>query len=146
MNAEILNESNVLLKIKSETKDEAIERVGNLLVENGYVERGYIEGMKKRNDDITTYIGNGIAIPHGMNEYVKFIKRSGIVVAQYPDGVDFGDGNTAYIVIGIAGKNNDHMEILSKIAIVCLEEENVKRLVNASNKSEIIDILMEGEI
>lgn len=143
MNKEILNEANIILNVKSETKYEAIERVGKLLVKNGYVEEPYLIGMKKREDDITTYIGNGIAIPHGMNEFIKYIKKSGIVVAQYPDGVDFGEGNIAYIVIGIAGKNNDHLDILSKIAIVCLDEINVNKLVKAGNKEEIIEILTE---
>lgn len=148
MDNSILNEANILLNLKSEAKYDAINRVGSLLAANGYVDEQYKDGMRKREDDITTYIGNGIAIPHGINDYVKFIKTSGIVVAQYPEGVDFGDGNTAYIVIGIAGKDNTHMEILSKIAVVCLEEENVAKLVNAKNKREIIDILMSenGEI
>ncbi|MGB9808772.1 MAG: PTS sugar transporter subunit IIA, partial [Caldanaerobacter sp.] len=67
MDREILNEKNILLNLPSESKIEAIERVGNLLVENGYVEKEYIEGMKKREEDITTYIGNGVAIPHGVS-------------------------------------------------------------------------------
>ena len=143
MDKKILNEASILLNLKSEAKYEAIERAGKLLVENGYVEESYLIGMRKREEDITTYIGNGIAIPHGMNEFIKYIKESGIVVLQYPEGVDFGDGNTAYIVIGIAGKNNDHMDILSKIAIVCLDEANVQKLIESKDKKEIIDILTE---
>ena len=73
MKLAVLSEENIILNVESENFTEAIERVGNLLVKNGYVEKEYIEGMKKRNEDITTYIGNGIAIPHGMNEYVKYI-------------------------------------------------------------------------
>ncbi|MDF2883312.1 MAG: PtsN2 [Clostridiaceae bacterium] len=143
MKPEVLCDKNILLNVNSETKDEAIKRVGMLLVENGYVEQGYLEGMMKREQDITTYIGNGIAIPHGMNEYVKYIKHSGIVIAQYPDGVDFGEGNTAYLVIGIAGKNDDHMSILSKIAITCQYEDNVKKLIKSKDKQEIIKIILE---
>lgn len=146
MELAVLNEKNILLNVKSESKTEAIERVGNLLVENGYVEKEYIEGMKAREADITTYIGNGIAIPHGMNQYVKYIKNSGIVIAQYPDGVDFCEGNTAYLVIGIAGKNNDHMDILSRIAIVCQYEDNVKQLIDSKDKNEIIKIIMECDV
>jgi mannitol PTS system EIIA component len=146
MELTVLNEKNVLLNVKSESKNEAIERVGNLLVENGYVEKEYINGMIARNEEISTYIGNGVAIPHGMNQYVKYIKNSGIVIAQYPDGVDFGEGNTAYLVIGIAGKNDDHMAILSRIAIVCQYEENVKKLTASKDKNEIIKIIMECDV
>ncbi|MBE3578419.1 MAG: PTS sugar transporter subunit IIA [Caldanaerobacter subterraneus] len=145
MDREILNEKNILLNLPSESKIEAIERVGNLLVENGYVEKDYIEGMKKREEDITTYIGNGVAIPHGVSEYVKYIKKSGIVIAQYPDGVDFGDGNRAYIVIGIAGKGDEHLNILSKIALTCQYEENVEKLKKAKTPQEIIEILEKGD-
>ncbi|MCH3964833.1 MAG: PTS sugar transporter subunit IIA [Clostridium sp.] len=145
MEPEVLCENNILLNVKSESKNEAIRRVGNLLVQNGYVDDKYIEGMIKRNEDISTYIGNGVAIPHGMNEYVKYIRHSGIVIAQYRDGVDFGEGNTAYLVIGIAGKNDDHMNILSKIAIVCQYDKNVKKLVKSDDKKEIIRTILEEE-
>lgn len=143
MKPEVLCDKNILLNVSSETKDDAINRVGRLLVDNGYVEEGYLEGMMKREQDVTTYIGNGIAIPHGMNEYVKYIKHSGIVIAQYPQGVDFGYGNTAYLVIGIAGKDDDHMSILSKIAVTCQYEENVEKLVRSKDKQEIIKIILE---
>ena len=141
----VLNEENILLNVESENKIAAIERVGNLLVQNGYVEEKYIEGMQKRNEDLTTYIGNGVAIPHGMNEYIKYIKYSGIVIAQYPNGVDFGEGNIAYLVIGIAGKNDDHMKILSRIAIACQSMDNVNKLVSSKDKKGIIKIIMESD-
>lgn len=145
MEKNILNENNILLNLKTEDKYSAIKRVGNLLKDNGYVEDKYIEGMRKREDEVTTYIGNGIAIPHGTSEYIKFIKKSGIVVAQYPNGVDFGDGNIAYILIGIAGVGDEHINILSNIALVCQDEENVKKLVKAKSKDEILNILTEGD-
>lgn len=145
MELTVLNEKNIVLNVESETKTKAIERVGKLLVQNGYVEQEYIEGMKKREADITTYIGNGIAIPHGMNQYIKYIKNSGIVIAQYPEGVDFGEGNRAYLVIGIAGKNDDHMTILSKIAIACQDENSVRKLIDSKDKKEIIKLIMDSD-
>lgn len=143
MKPEVLCNQNIVLNVKREEKFEAIKRAGRLLVQNGYVEEGYIEGMINRENEITTYIGNGIAIPHGMNQYVKYIKESGIVIIQYPEGVDFGDGNIAYLVIGIAGKNDDHMSLLSKIAITCQYEESVKKLVESKSKDEIIKLILE---
>ncbi|MDD3439714.1 MAG: PTS sugar transporter subunit IIA [Clostridiaceae bacterium] len=146
MNSNILNENNIMLDVEPEGKYEAIERAGKLLADNGYVNMEYIESMKKRENDITTYIGNGIAIPHGTSDYIKHIKRSGIVVVQYPKGVDFGEGNVAYIIIGIAGLNNEHLEILSEIALACQDEQNVEKLRTAVNKEHIISILSEGGI
>lgn len=145
MENKILNLSNIILNQKSESKIEVIERSGRLLINNGYVKSNYIEGMKKREEVVSTFLGNGVAIPHAVNEYKKEILNTGIVITQYKDGVDYGDGNIAYIVIGIAGNDNEHMEILSKIAIVISEEENVERLRNADSKEEIMKILEEGE-
>ena len=146
MSKQVLTIENIQLKVASESKDAAIERVGKLLVSNGYVNENYIEGMKKREEEVTTYMGNGVAIPHGMNEYKKQILESGIVIAQYPDGVDFGSGNVAYVVIGIAGKGEEHMEILSKIALTVQYEENVEKMRYAKTKEEIIEIINEGEM
>jgi len=146
MGKEILVKEGIILNVASESKDKAIERVGTLLINGGYVKENYIEGMKAREEEVTTYMGNGVAIPHGMNEYKKEIVESGIVIAQYPNGVDFGEGNTAYIVIGIAGKGEEHMEILSKIALTVQYEENVERLRNAKTPEEIIEIIDEGEM
>jgi len=142
----ILAKEGIILNVASESKDKAIERAGKLLIDGGYVKENYIEGMKAREEEVTTYMGNGVAIPHGMNEYKKEIIESGIVIAQYPDGVDFGEGNVAYIVIGIAGKGDEHMEILSKIALTVQYEENVERLRVAKTPEEIIKIIEEGEM
>ncbi|WP_067935500.1 PTS sugar transporter subunit IIA [Alicyclobacillus kakegawensis] len=136
-----LTEQDVLLRVPSEDKYDAIRRVGQKLVDNGYVEAGYIDGMIAREQSMTTYIGNGVAIPHGMPESVPLIRESGIVIAQYPQGVDFGGGNVARLVIGIAGRGEEHVEVLGKIATVCMEEDNVKAMVSAANAGEILDII-----
>ncbi|MCL6625480.1 PTS sugar transporter subunit IIA [Alicyclobacillus shizuokensis] len=136
-----LTEKDVLLRVPSEDKYDAIRRVGQKLVDNGYVEAGYIDGMIAREDSMTTYIGNGVAIPHGMPESVPFIRESGIVIAQYPQGVDFGDGKVARLVIGIAGRGEEHVEVLGKIATVCMEEDNVDAMANAADAKQILDII-----
>lgn len=142
----ILLKEGIILNVESESKDKAIERAGNLLIDGGYVKKNYIEGMKAREKEVTTYMGNGVAIPHGMNEYKKEILESGIVIIQYPNGVDFGEDNIAYIVIGIAGKGEEHIQILSKIALTVQYEENVERLRIATSPQEIINIIDEGEM
>ncbi|AFM40001.1 mannitol/fructose-specific phosphotransferase system, IIA domain protein [Desulfosporosinus acidiphilus SJ4] len=145
MNQEIFNENNIILNLASESKREAILRAGELLKKNGYVQHDYLEGMEKREESLTTYVGNGVAIPHGLPEYIQYIVKSGLVMLQYPEGVDFGEGNTAYVVIGIAGKDDEHLELLSTIALVCQEEENVTKLKVASSKQEVLEILAGGD-
>lgn len=138
-NLPILSESNILLGLESESKEEAIKRAGELLVKGGYVNENYIEAMMERERVISTYIGMGVAIPHGIGEAKKNIKASGIVVIQYPEGVDFGE-ELAYLVIGIAGVGDEHLEILSNIAISLEDIELVDRLNKTRDKKEILDV------
>lgn len=136
----ILDQDHVILGAKIETKESAIKLAGQVLVDKGFVEKEYIEKMMEREALTTTYIGNYIAIPHGTDDAKNMVKQSGISVVQVPDGVDFGDGNIVKLVFGIAGKNNEHLEILSKIAIVCSDDDNVQKLINTSTKQELLAI------
>ncbi|WP_422446529.1 PTS sugar transporter subunit IIA [Thermoanaerobacterium sp. DL9XJH110] len=140
---EILTKDSILLNASAKDKYEAIEIVGGILVKQGKVDPSYIDAMKAREDMLTTYIGNGIAIPHGVGEAKEKIIKSGISVARFPEGVDFG-GNKAYLVIGIAGKGDEHLDILANIASACEDGERVRKLINSASKDEIYDILTGG--
>lgn len=139
-----ITKDKIILNAGPADKREAIALAGQLLVDAQHVTSDYIDKMYEREELTTTYIGNGVAIPHGTNESKPFIKSSGISIVQVPGGVDFGGGNTAYLLIGIAGVGDEHLAILSNIAIVCAEEENVKQLVQATSKEEIISIFERG--
>ncbi|WP_449619527.1 PTS sugar transporter subunit IIA [Robertmurraya sp. Marseille-Q9965] len=136
----IFAKENILLNTAVETKEEAIRLTGSILVENGYVEADYIEKMLEREQLTSTYMGNFVAIPHGTEDSKSLVKQSGISFVQVPAGVDFGGGNIVKLLIGIAGKDNEHLDILSKIAIVCSEEENIEKLVGAESADEILAI------
>ena len=136
-----LTPSHILLKQPSESKSAVIARIGQCLIDNGHVESAYVEGMQAREASLSTYMGNGVAIPHGMPDYTKYILKSGMVIAQYPGGIDFGNGNTARLIIGIAGIGDDHMDVLSNVALICQYEENVERLIRAESADEILAIL-----
>ncbi|MBA2872957.1 PTS system mannitol-specific IIA component [Anoxybacillus calidus] len=143
MSMAVLKKENIVLRASVADKTEAIRLVGNILVEQGYVEPSYVDKMFEREELTSTYMGNFIAIPHGTEDARSLVKNAGISVVQIPDGVDFGDGNIAKILIGIAGKDNEHLEILSKIAIVCSEEENIQKLIEAASEEDIIRLLNE---
>ncbi|WP_243387358.1 PTS sugar transporter subunit IIA [Bacillus kexueae] len=138
MGRAILTSENILMNAEFANKEEAIRTTGRILHEQGYVEADYIEKMIEREELTSTYMGNFVAIPHGTEEAKKAVKESGIAIVQVPNGVDFGDGNIVKLLIGIAGKGDEHLEILSKIAIVCSEEENVEAIVKASSKEEVL--------
>lgn len=137
---DILTKDNIVLNAELNSKEEAVRYAGQILNDQGYVEASYIDKMLEREEVSTTYIGNQVAIPHGTEDAKSTVNETGLSVVIVPDGVDF-DGNEVNILIGIAGKGNEHLEILSKIALVCSEEENIQKLINAETKDEILTIL-----
>ncbi|MCK7606492.1 PTS sugar transporter subunit IIA [Geobacillus stearothermophilus] len=139
----ILNKENIVLNAQPKTKEEAIRLAGEVLVKQGYVAPAYVDAMLEREELTSTYIGNNVAIPHGTEAAKALVKQSGISIVQVPDGVDFGGGNTALIVIGIAGKDGEHLDILSKLALVCAEADNVAAMANAKTAEEILALLHE---
>lgn len=138
---ELLKKENIRLDCPAVEKDEAIRAVGKLLVDSGYVDESYIDAMLKRELSFPTNIGNGIALPHGVEEAKKDIRHSGIAVMVYPDGVNWGS-EAVKLVIGIAGVGEDHLEILSIIAEKMAEPDAVERVV-ASDRDTIYKVFTE---
>jgi mannitol PTS system EIIA component len=139
----ILTKENIQLNVQLSNKEEAIRKTGEILVDKGYVAADYIEKMLEREELTSTYMGNFVAIPHGTEDAKELVKASGLSIIQAPEGVDFGDGNIVKVLIGIAGKNNEHLDILSQIAIVCSEEENIEKIVEAKDAQTILDLFEE---
>lgn len=126
----------IKLAQKSVSKEEAIQAAGELLNKLGYVDETYVAAMQEREKLVTTYMGMGVAIPHGTSQAKGAVKKTGIVYLQYPDGVDFGD-EKAYMVFGIAGIGNEHLDLLAKICDV-LEDESVVETMKTTNDVEWI--------
>lgn len=135
----ILNKNNIVLGLESVSKEEAIKRVGEILAKEGYVKEEYIQAMLEREEIVSTYIGMGVAIPHGVGEAKKEVKKSGIAVLQYPNGVKFGD-EVAYLVVGIAGVGDEHLTILSNIAMSLEDEGLVEKLRNTYDVNDILKV------
>lgn len=143
MAKEILTTNNIDLNATFTTKEEAIRHTGDILVKNGYVEESYVEKMLEREELTSTFMGNYVAIPHGTEDAKKMVKETGLTIVTVPEGVDFGEGNIVKVLIGIAGKGDEHLEILSKIALVCSEEENIQKILDAATKEDIINLFDE---
>lgn len=140
MDKKILSKNNIILDAGYQDKWEAIRSCGNILLENGYIKEEYIDDMMERERLVSVYVGNHVAIPHGIANSEKNILHSGISVLQIPEGVDFGS-EKAYLMFGIAGKGGTHIDLLSRIALACMDEENIDRMRRAKDKKVILDIL-----
>ena len=139
---EVLVKESILTGQVFSSKKEATIVAGEILFENGYIGKEYIESMleKLETQSFATYIGNGVAIPHGMAEGSKHVKHTGISVIQVPDGVLWNE-EMAYVIVGIAANSDDHMGVLAALADAIEEEDDAKELWKESSVDNIYNLL-----
>jgi phosphocarrier protein FPr len=136
-----LNNHNIKLKSIPNNKIDAIQQVGTLLVETGYMRPEYITSMLEREKVANTYLGNGIAIPHGLPTDREMILKTGIAVLQVPAGVEWNPGEIVHLVVGIAAKSDEHIEILTNLTHVLADEAAVQQLATTTDPNDIIERL-----
>jgi PTS system mannitol-specific IIA component len=124
----------------SVSQDAALQEATDILVTAGAVTPAYVDAMRQREATVSTYMGNGLAIPHGTNEMKDTILASALSVVRYDGGVDWA-GEQANFVIGIAGRGDEHLEILSQIAILFSDDDDVAKLNAAATPDELYALL-----
>ncbi|ANS87559.1 Protein-N(pi)-phosphohistidine--sugar phosphotransferase [Vibrio scophthalmi] len=139
-----LSTQDVSLNQEFADKHAAIHSLAQQLVEKGLVEQGYHQGMAAREAQNSTYLGNGIAIPHGTVDTRDLVKQTGVTISHFPQGIDWGDGNLVYLAIGIAAKSDEHLGILKQLTNV-LADDNVETALKNANNAEQIIALLNGE-
>lgn len=140
-----LEKNMVKLGSNTDSKKKAIEEVGKLLVDGGYIKTAYIDSIFGREEISNTYLGNGICIPHGLQENRNLILKTGIAVLQIPDGVIWKDDEKAHIIVGIAAKSDEHIEILSQLTNLLMDEEEAKKLATTKDINLILNTLNSNE-
>ncbi len=133
-----LTPQNIRIGARAANKNEAIRAAGQVLVESGCIEPGYIESMIGREGQANTYLGNGISIPHGMAKDRELIRATGISVVQMPDGVEWGPGKKAHIIVGIAAKSDEHLGILAALTDVLDDPGRAELLSKTKDANDII--------
>ncbi len=133
-----LERSNVQLHAKVANKAEAIKAAASLLVSSQYIKSGYIDSMLAREKVANTFLGNGIAIPHGLPKDRELILRTGIAVLQVPDGVQWNRGETVQLVVAIAARSDEHIGILANLTTVLTNEDTVRKLAATNDPNDII--------
>jgi phosphocarrier protein FPr len=136
-----LGRENVRLGVAAANKAEAIRQVGNLLVESGFIQPTYIDSMLSREEAANTFLGNGIAIPHGLPNDRDLILNTGIAVVQLPDGVEWNPDEIVHLVVGIAAKSDEHLQILTNLTHVLDDAKAVEQLAQTSDVQLIIERL-----
>ena len=133
----VLKKEGIKTGLKSVDKETAIRAAGQLLCDLGFTDEAYIQAMVDRENMVSTYMGMGVAIPHGTSDAKEDVKKTGIVVMQYPEGVDFSE-EKAYLIIGIAGVGDEHLEILGNIVASLEDEELLENLKKDADIDTII--------
>ncbi|MFP1735456.1 PTS mannitol transporter subunit IICBA [Lonsdalea quercina] len=141
-----LGENNIFLNLQADSKEQAIRFAGEQLVAGGYVEPAYVEAMLEREAMTSTYLGESIAVPHGTVEAKDRVLRTGVVICQYPQGVRFGSepDDVARLVIGIAARNNEHVQVIARLTNALNDDGIIERLVETRSVQEML-VLLSGE-
>jgi mannitol/fructose-specific phosphotransferase system IIA component len=137
----ILSKDRISLNMNATDKADAIRKAGDLLVETGCVLAPYVDGMLLREETMSTSLGNGVAIPHGVFENRADILTTGISVLQLKDGVSWDDGEKVYLVIGIAAAGEEHVGVLANLAEVIDDEANLAELLHTQDPEVIVKFL-----
>lgn len=133
-----LVENDIHLAAQADDKQQAITAVAQAFVEKGLVEEGYLQGMLAREQQTSTFLGNGIAIPHGTLDTRHLVKQTGVQIFQFPNGVKWSDDNIAYLVIGIAAKSDEHLAILRQLTHLLGDEDIAEKLAKTTDTQEFI--------
>jgi PTS system mannitol-specific IIA component len=137
----LLAESSIRLDQPAASRDEAIRATGQALVEAGAIDEGYIDAMFERENSVSTYVGEGVAIPHGTLAGKDSVKND---VLRFPTPVDW-DGNEVSVTVGIAAKGNGHIAILSQLASILMDPDKAAALRGATTSDEVYELLQSDE-
>jgi len=137
----VLSPEMVRIHPGSATRDQAMQEATDLLVAAGAVTPAYYEAMQDRERTVSTFMGSGLAIPHGTNDAKDTVLGSALTFVRYDGGVDWG-GQRATFVVGIAGKGGEHLEILSQIAVLFSDDTEVARLQAATTADQLFSLVV----
>jgi phosphocarrier protein FPr len=141
----ILSVERISLQASAADKAEAIRKAGELLVRTGCVLPEYVDGMLTREQSMSTSLGNGVAIPHGMDKNRDHVLQTGISILQLAEGVEWEEGDKVFMVIGIAATSDEHVGVLANLAEVVDDEENLAELLRTKDPDVVLKYLGEKQ-
>jgi len=137
---ELLAEQSIRLESSATGRDDAIRQAGQALLDAGAIDASYIDAMLERENSVSTYVGEGVAIPHGTLAGKEAVKSDALSVIRFPDTVDW-DGNEVSVAVGIAAKGNGHIALLSQLATILLDPEKAAALRGATTPEKVYELL-----
>ncbi|HEX3327926.1 MAG TPA: PTS sugar transporter subunit IIA [Actinomycetota bacterium] len=136
----LLSTESVRVGIRADSRREAIQQAGKLLVEIGAVEAPYVDAMQEREESLSSYVGEGFALPHGTDISRKYVKRPAVAFLQYPGGIDW-EGEPVQACIAIAARSDEHTEVMARLAQILLDADRAELLRTTTNPQDVVDLL-----
>ena len=140
----LLAEGSIRLDSHAEDRFDAVRQCGAALLEAGAVDESYIDAMLQREHSVSTFVGEGVAIPHGTLAGKEAVKHDALVVLRFPDGVDW-EGNQVSVCVGIAAAGGGHIALLSQLAEILLDPAKAEQLRTATSAEQVYELLTPGE-
>lgn len=140
----LLAEDSIQLDRTATDRFDAVRQSGAALVAAGAVDESYVDAMIQRENTVSTFVGEGVAIPHGTLAGKESVKRDALVVLRFPDGVDW-EGNTVYVTVGIAAAGGGHIALLSQLAEILLDPDKAEQLRTATSREQVYALLTPDE-
>lgn len=136
----LLAEQSIRLDAVASDRDDAIRQAGRALLDVGAIDESYIDAMLERENSVSTFVGEGVAIPHGTLAGKDAVRADALSVLRFPDPVDW-DGNEVHVAVGIAARGNGHIALLSQLATVLLDPDKAAALRGATTSEQVYDLL-----
>jgi mannitol/fructose-specific phosphotransferase system IIA component len=140
MGDSLLSQEGVRLGLRAASRTEAIQQAGELLLQIGAVEPAYVVAMHDREESLSSYVGEGFALPHGTDASRKYIKHPAVAYLQFPDGIEW-EGEKVRACIAIAARSDEHTQVMARLAQVLLDAEKAELLVTTQNPDDVLDLL-----
>ena len=138
---ELLTADRVRLGVVAADRDDAIDRAGRLLVEAGAIEEPYIAAMHEREQVMSSYMGEGFALPHGTDESRRYVKRAAVAFLQFAEPIEWEEGEDAHAALAVAATSDEHIGVLAALAQVLSDEEKAERLRTTDDVDEVLALL-----
>jgi PTS system mannitol-specific IIA component len=135
--AALLAEGGMILEASATDRLDAVSQAGNLLVASGAAEPSYVGSMLRRETTVSTYVGNGVALPHGTIAGKHAVHRDALSLLRFPEGVDW-NGETVHLVVGIAAAGGGHIAMLARLADVLIDSATVDRILAATTPEDVL--------
>ncbi|MQA99908.1 MAG: PTS sugar transporter subunit IIA [Actinobacteria bacterium] len=140
MGGTLLTMEAVRVGLRAASRSEAVQQAGELLVQIGAVEAEYVDAMHEREASLSSFVGEGFALPHGTDVSRKFIKRPAVAFLQYPEGIDW-EGEHVRACIAIAARSDEHTEVMARLAQILLDGEKAELLRSTADPQDVVDLL-----